>query len=262
MFIDTHTHLYLPEFDADRSQVVQTALDAGVCHLLLPNIDLSTIPLLHSMAARYPGCTSMAIGLHPTEVTPQWKDHLTAIGRRLLPEGHPYVAIGEIGLDLYWDDTLADLQMQALDRQLSLARSASLPVIIHCRKALPPMLEILEGHRDIRGVMHSFEGTVEDIEAVRSRADMYFGVNGIVTFKKSTVPALLPAIGINRILLETDSPYLSPSPYRGTRNDSSRIPIIARAVADTLTLPLDEVARATTANACSLFNLPVDSSAT
>lgn len=254
MLIDTHTHLYGEEFDADRDTVVGNIISSGVGHLILPNIDEASLPRMKAMAQTYPGITSMAIGLHPTEVGPDWA---AAVDRLMaeLSDTHPYVAIGEIGMDLYWDDTHGEEQMHALDRQLGVACSRNLPVIIHCRKALAPTLEVLEGHPGVRGVMHSFEGTPADVEAVRKRADMYFGVNGIVTFKKSTVPALLPVIGIGRILLETDSPYLAPVPYRGKRNDSSNLPLIAQSVAATLGLTLAEVEQATTHSARALFNL-------
>lgn len=253
--IDTHTHLYLPEFDADRAEVMHRITTSGVCHLVLPNIDETSLPAMKRMAAEHPGITSMAIGLHPTEVDDRWSERLDTILAELQSSA-PYVAIGEIGMDLYWDTTYREEQMQALDRQLARAVELDLPVIIHCRKALDPTLEVMESYPTLRGVMHSFEGTPADIDAVRRRADMYFGVNGIVTFKKSSVPALLPEIGIHRILLETDSPYLAPVPHRGKRNDSSLLPLIAEAISHRLTLTLDEVATATSSSARALFAIP------
>lgn len=254
MLIDTHTHLYLPEFDADRPEVVERVKGAGVEHIVLPNIDEQSLPAMKAMAAAYPQFASMAVGLHPTEVKDGWNDTLAAILAELNGPDK-YVAIGEIGMDLYWDATYRDAQMQVLDRQLAEACRRDLPVIIHCRKALEPTLEVMEAYPALRGVMHSFEGTPEDVEAVRRRADMHFGVNGIVTFKKSAVPALLPAVGLDRLLLETDSPYLAPVPHRGKRNDSSLLPLVAESVASHLGLPVEEVAAATTASARRLFNI-------
>lgn len=253
--IDTHTHLYLEEFDADRSEAVQRALAAGVSHLVLPNVDLTTIEPMHRLHDEFADVTSMAMGFHPTEVNADFRQSLDEVechfGERR------YVAVGEIGIDLYWDATYRREQMQALYTQLHWAREMNLPVIIHCREGLSTILEVFDAFEGElpQGVFHSFTGTVDDVAEIRRRGDFYFGINGIVTFKKSTIPQLLPAVGLERLLLETDSPYLAPVPNRGRRNESANIPYICACIAQWLGVSNQEVSDATDANACRLFGL-------
>lgn len=258
MIIDTHTHLYAEEFAKDgAAEAVDRALEAGVGHMILPNIDLASISPMMSLHSSRPDVTSMAMGLHPTEIKEGWKEDLEAIGERLFSSPEAWVAVGEIGMDLYWDRTFESQQMKALDEQLGWARKLSLPVIIHCREALEPILEVISGHSGITGVFHSFSGSAADVETIRKKAgDIYFGINGIVTFKKSSLPQSLPEIGLDRILLETDSPYLAPLPVRGRRNESAYIVHTAAAVAAALGKTPLETAEATTGNARALFNLP------
>ena len=253
--IDTHTHLYLEEFDADRSEAVQRALDAGVSHLILPNVDLTTIEPMHRLHDEFADVTSMAMGFHPTEVNADFKHSLAEVERHF-GERH-YVAVGEIGIDLYWDATYRREQMQALDTQMHWASELHLPVIIHCREGLSTILEVFDAFEGElpQGVFHSFTGTVDDVAEIRRRGDFYFGINGIVTFKKSTIPQLLPAVGLERLLLETDSPYLAPVPNRGRRNESANIPYICACIAQWLGVSNQEVSDATDANARRLFGL-------
>lgn len=252
--IDTHTHLYLPEFDADRDEAVSRALEAGITTMILPNVDLGTIAPMKSLAARYPDNMRMAMGLHPTEVGPSWRDDLSVTEAELASGG--YVAVGEIGIDLYWDKTYESQQMQAFERQVATAVNKNLPVIIHCREGLPQALEVLSGFGDkVRGVFHSFGGSTADIDLVRRVGDYYFGINGIVTFKNSTLRSVLPAIGADRLLLETDAPYLSPVPHRGKRNETAHMVHTAATVADSLGIPLDALGEVTTSNARTLFGL-------
>lgn len=254
--IDSHSHIYSAEFDADRDQVVRRAREAGVTHVILPNENLASLERLAAMHERWPGYVSMTIGLHPEEIGPDYEHELEAMHSKLLAAAAcRYVAVGEIGIDLYWDASRRDEQMQALDTQLHWCKEAGIPFIMHCRKGLDECLAVLDnfGEPLPRGVFHSFTGTVAQVEAVRRRGDFYFGVNGIVTFKKSDVPALLPVIGLERILLETDSPYLAPVPKRGTRNESCNIPLVAACVARHLGVSVDEVERATDAGARDLF---------
>lgn len=257
--IDTHTHLYLPEFNTEESpdgsaEAVDRAVKAGVSHIILPNVDLTTIDPMNELHAARPEVTSMAIGLHPTEIGQSWRDDLEKTFSE--PDvKDKYVAIGEIGMDLYWDKTYEDAQMQALDAQMRRAEELQLPVIIHCREALGQTLEVLQDYPHARGVMHSFRGTEADVESVRHVVDFYFGINGIVTFKNSKLKYTLPAIGTERLLLETDSPYLAPVPHRGKRNESAFLIHTAEHIACALQLTVGEIDRLTTDNAISLFNL-------
>ena len=253
-FVDTHTHLYLPEFDGENPDAVTRAIEAGVDRMIFPNVDLTSVGPLSGLASRYPGNVYMAMGLHPTEVKEDWRDVLSEIGD-ILGDGRKYVAVGEIGVDLYWDKTFVDAQMQVFEKQVNDAVRLGLPVIIHCREGLDQTLEVLRGIRDVRAVFHSFGGTERDVEAIRKTGDFYFGINGVVTFKNSGLREVLPAIGIDRILLETDSPYLSPVPYRGKRNESARIPLIAGHIASLLDMEVDTVADVTTANAEAMFDI-------
>lgn len=253
--IDTHTHIYLEEFDADRTEVMQRALDSGVRHMLLPNVDLTTIEPMHRLHDAFSHCTSMAMGFHPTEVNSDYRAALASVERQFA--SHPYVAVGEIGIDLYWDKTFVKEQLEAFDTQCHWAVEMNLPVIIHCREALEQVLQVFDHFSGPlpRGVFHSFTGTPDDVAAIRRRGDFYFGINGIVTFKKSTLPAILPVIGIDRLLLETDSPYLAPVPNRGKRNESANIPHIAACIASHLGMSVGEVSVATDANAHNLFGI-------
>lgn len=257
MLIDTHTHLYLPEFDIDGGgeAAVRRALDAGVEHMIFPNVDLTSIEPMRLLHAKFPESTSMAMGLHPTEVGESWRDDLAQVEEELRSHRHDYVAVGEIGIDLYWDKTFAEQQMQVLERQMQWAQEMNLPVIIHCREGLDQTLEVLQGFGSSRGVMHSFGGTPEDVERIRSVVDYHFGINGIVTFKNSKLRDTLPAITLDRLLLETDSPYLAPVPHRGKRNESAYIVATASVVAQALGVAPHDVAAATSANARGLFGI-------
>ena len=257
MLIDTHTHLYLPEFDIDGGgeAAVRRALDAGVEHMIFPNVDLTSIEPMRLLHAKFPESTSMAMGLHPTEVGESWRDDLAQVEEELRSHRHDYVAVGEIGIDLYWDKTFAEQQMQVLERQMQWAQEMNLPVIIHCREGLNQTLEVLQGFGSSRGVMHSFGGTPEDVERIRSVVDYHFGINGIVTFKNSKLRDTLPAITLDRLLLETDSPYLAPVPHRGKRNESAYIVSTASVVAQALGVAPQDVAAATSANARGLFGI-------
>lgn len=275
--IDSHTHLYCDEFLTEEQprhpkkgtvlpppaptprggeEAVQRALEAGVSHLVFPANALYEIEPMKRLAARFPGKISMAMGLHPTELTDDPDAALDIIEKEFATNPGVYRAVGEIGIDLYWEPENRDRQMRAFDRQCRLALRLGLPVIIHCRDGLDEVLEVLQGLPAVpQGVFHSFGGTVEDVARIRQTGDFHFGINGILTFKNSTLPAVLPSIGIDRILLETDSPYLAPVPYRGRRNQSAYLPAIAAAVAAALSLPLETVAAKTAANTRRLFNL-------
>lgn len=251
MLIDTHTHLYLPDFEEGGEAVVNRAIEAGVGKMVFPNVDLTTIEPMRELASKYPQ-VKMAMGLHPTEVTSNWLSDLQVIEKEINKHRKDYVAIGEIGIDLYWDKTFRAEQIEVFDRQCALAEKLGLPIIIHCREGLDEVLSVVSNHK-LQGVFHSFGGTAEDVRRIRRTGDWYFGINGVVTFKNSGLKDVLPEIGIDRILLETDSPYLTPVPHRGKRNESSYLPYIADFIAKTLDEP--DVALITTANAERLFGI-------
>lgn len=254
MITDTHTHLYLSDFAPENEAVVERAIAAGVEKMIFPNVDGSTVKPMMELAAKFSGTVFTALGLHPTEVKESWKDDLATMCDFIRDNQEKIVAVGEIGMDLYWDKTFATEQAEVFATQASLAAELGLPVIIHCREALEATLEVLKSLPKMpRGVFHSFGGTVSDVEAIRSAGDFYFGINGVVTFKNSRLSEVLPAIGIDRILLETDSPYLTPVPHRGKRNESAYIVHVADAVARTLNISREAVERITTENANSLF---------
>ena len=251
--LDSHSHIYSHEFDDDRDLVIARAREVGVRHIVLPNENLESVPRLVATRDAYPGYISIALGLHPEDVDAGYEAVLAAM-RPLLDEHQP-VAVGEIGIDLYWDATWRDQQMAALDTQLHWCRKRDLPFIIHCREALDEILWVLDNFDDTlpRGVFHSFTGSVDDVERIRRRGDFYFGVNGIVTFKKSAVKEILPVVGLDRLLLETDSPYLAPVPHRGKRNESAFIPHICAFVASQLGVSPEVVSQATDRNVTDLF---------
>ena len=252
--IDTHTHIYLEEFDADRDAVMQRARQSGVTHLVLPNVDLSTIEPMLALHSAYPDYTSVAMGLHPTEVNDNYLSDLD-LTLSHLDDTH-IVAIGEVGIDLYWDSTFRTQQMDALTVQVQWALDRNLPLIIHCRNGLDEILNVFSNFHSLPPtVFHSFTGIPQDVRRIRSIGDFFFGINGIVTFKKSSLPDALPEIGIDRILLETDSPYLAPVPNRGKRNESANIPFICNAIASHLSLSPDEVSARTDNNASTLFDI-------
>lgn len=255
--IDSHSHIYCDAFDEDRHAVIMRARGAGVRHIVLPNENLESVTRLAAMRDSYPDYVSMTVGLHPEDV----HDDYMAVLEQMRPmlDLYPVVAIGEIGIDLYWDKTWREQQRAALDIQLHWCHERDLPFIIHCRDGLDDILDVMD-HLDCpvpRGVFHSFTGTPGEVERIRERGDFYFGVNGIVTFKKSAVPQLLPVIGLERLLLETDSPYLAPVPNRGKRNESANIPHICSFVAQALGVTPEEVSRTTDRNATTLFGLSI-----
>ncbi len=254
MIIDTHTHLYLPEFGDKPETAVDSAVSAGVGMMIFPNVDLTTVKPMRDLHASRPEVTRMAMGLHPTEVNENYKETLARIFTLFNDAPDDYIAIGEVGIDLYWDKTFEQQQMDVFEQQARLAADRSLPLIIHCRDGLDRALEVLDGLSvKPQGVFHSFGGTPEDVERIRRTGDFYFGINGIVTFKNSKLDRSLDAIGSDRLLLETDAPYLAPVPFRGRCNRSEYIiHTAAHIAAKTGRSPL-EVHEITTANALCLF---------
>lgn len=253
--IDTHTHLYFPEYGDEITDVMRMSLDAGVSHFILPNVDLESVRQIKDLNRRFPDITYKAIGLHPTEVREDWEQVVDYMEKEILND--KYIAVGEIGIDLYWDKTFETQQKDAFARQLEMAQENGLPVIIHCRNAVEETLEVLNKVKPtVPMVFHSFTGNKEDIEKIRESFDPYFGINGVVTYKNAPeLREALPVIGLDRIVLETDAPFLTPVPHRGKRNDSSYLGHIRDKIAETLQVSPQEVDQITDRNARNLFNI-------
>ena len=254
--VDTHCHLYDEAFDVDRREAVQRAVAAGVDTMLLPGIDNASHSRQEALVAEYPQYFRQMMGLHPTSVTDDFEPELAIVQEKLFSPAAGYVGVGEIGLDLYWDKTYYEQQREVLKRQMLWARDLGLPVCLHVRKAYNELFGLL---RDLNfgtfsGVMHCFGGSVQ--EAHRAvEMGFHIGIGGVVTFKNATLAAVAAAVPLERILLETDAPYLAPVPYRGKRNESAYIPIIAAKIAEVRGTSVDEVTAVTTASAQSLFRL-------
>ncbi|MDA0729108.1 MAG: TatD family hydrolase [Bacteroidetes bacterium] len=258
--VDTHTHLYQPAFDADRRDAMARCEGAGVDLLLLPNIDVESIPRVRDMLAKWPDRCRGMMGLHPCHVDADWRDALGGIEAALdtpFPDS-PWVAIGEIGLDLHWAATTLPWQIEALKVQLEWAKQRALPAVIHVRNAFPELFEVMDEVVDDRltGVIHCFTGGVEEARQAMKYPGWMIGIGGVSTYKNGGLDKVLLEVSLDRIVLETDSPYLAPVPFRGKRNESSHVRIVAQRVAEILGLELDEVAHRTTQNAVRLFNLP------
>ena len=256
--IDTHTHLYLDDYLPDKCAVVDRALAAGVEMMILPGVDANSIDPMRELHTLRPEATAMCAGLHPTEVKEDRCDHLTRIERELCDHTADYVAVGEVGLDLYWEQDKLPWQLEALEAQLELADRLNLPIIVHCRSALSQMLDVVRSRRGHlpQMVFHCFGGTEKDVDAIRCELDEpLFGIGGVVTFKKSTLPDVLPRIGINHIVLETDAPWLAPVPHRGKINESSFLPHIAERIAIALNITPEQVDAITGHTARECFHL-------
>jgi hydrolase, TatD family len=252
--IDTHTHLYLPEFDSDRDEMVNRAVSRGVVKLLLPNIDLKSVDAMLSAADRYKNICYPMTGLHPTSVMKDFKAQIKELERIYLLR--KFIAIGEIGIDLYWDKTFLKEQMEAFRQQVEFAISSGLPVVVHSRDAFPEVFSVLDefAGRKLTGVFHAFSGTIHDAEKAVGMGFM-LGIGGPVTFKNSRLDKIVEEAGPGNIILETDSPYLAPVPFRGKRNESSYICIINKKIADIFRISEEESARMTFENSCRLFNI-------
>ncbi len=253
-FIDTHTHIYLEQFDADRADSISLANAAGVDRLLMPNVDASTIEAMMQVAGDYPGRCLPMMALHPTSVKQDYRRQLDEISDWFDREN--FVAVGETGIDLYWDKTHFNEQIVSFQEHIGLAIKYNLPLVIHSRKSLNEIFMVLRDYQGegLRGVFHCFPGNVPDaIKAIE--LGFMLGIGGVVTYKNSTMARVVEAVGLDHIVLETDAPYLPPVPHRGKRNESAWIPIIAEKIAELLKVSTDRVATATTANAVKLFGL-------
>ena len=258
--IDTHSHLYDPEFDEDREEAFARAAEAGVGRLLLPAIDSESHDRLFDLCRQHPQRCVPMIGLHPTSVNdnPRWQEELELVEQLLAapPEGIPsFCAIGEIGLDFYWSRDFREQQTEAFHRQIELALQYDLPIAVHTRNAWPETVALMREYagRGLRGVFHAYSDTLETYRELRSLGDFRFGIGGVVTFKKSLLAAIVPEMELDDLVLETDCPYLTPVPYRGQRNESGYIPYICNKIAALKGTTPEEVAAATTRNARRMF---------
>ena len=252
--LDTHTHIYDHQFSLDRNEAVQRALDAGVEMMLLPNVDASTIAPMLELHEQYPDCTRVMMGLQPEEVKEDYKEVLATMEKEL--ERGIYVGVGEVGLDFYWDATFEKQQLDAFETQLDWAKQLGLPLSIHCRNAFDKMVKILEKKQDggLRGIMHCFTGTEEEAK-VYIDLGFHLGLGGVTTYKNCGVKDYLPNLPLDRIVLETDAPYLAPVPCRGKRNEPAFLVHTAQRMTDVLQMSLDDFAEAATTNAKVLFGL-------
>ncbi len=255
MLIDTHTHLYSSQFDADRDEVIQRALNTGVEKLLLPNVDHGSIEGMFALEQKYPGVCYPMMGLHPCSVTENWEKELEILKAWI--DKRPFIAIGEIGMDLYWDKTFQKQQEEAFITQINWAKELQIPIVIHARDSFPEIYAILDQHNDerLKGVFHCFSGEERDVQKILSYGGFSFGIGGVVTYKKSTLPEVVKFIPLPKLLLETDSPYLAPTPFRGKRNESAYLTAIASKISDIFAISEQEIGRITSENARQLFSI-------
>jgi TatD DNase family protein len=253
MYIDTHTHLYHKQFDQDRKEMMRRAMNSGVHKLFLPNIDITSVEALHAMCDEYPESCFPMMGLHPCSVGEDPSRDLAEV-ERLLSTGR-YWAVGEIGIDLYWDKTWLAQQQEAFRQQVRWAKELALPVVIHCRQSFEETMAIVEeeNDEDLTGVFHCFTGTEEDARRIMALGGFKLGIGGVITYPKSGLAETMSKVGAAHCVLETDAPYLAPVPFRGKRNESSYIPHIAEILANAVGLSVAEVEHITTANAEQLF---------
>ncbi len=253
-FIDTHSHLYDAAYEGDGAGAVRRALEAGVTRIVMPDIDSSVRGAMFDLCDAFPGVAFPCIGLHPTEVKENWRDELGALSAC---SGRKVCAVGETGLDLHWDGAFLDAQIEAFRFQAELALKLDLPLIIHSRDATKQTFDVLEGFRGrgLRGVFHAYSGSAETFREMERYGDWFVGIGGVLTFKKASIAETVKHIPLERIVLETDSPYLAPAPHRGTRNESAYIPVIAEKLAELKGVAVGEVARVTTEGAEKLFGI-------
>ncbi len=254
MLTDTHTHLYSDHFNEDLSLVMQRAFDSGVKRLFIPAIDSATTEAMYSLEKQYPDNVFLMMGLHPTSVKSNFEQELEHV-KREFSKRH-FFAVGEIGIDLYWDKSNLENQEKAFKIQIQLAKKYKLPIVIHCRDAFDEIFKILESENDddLFGIFHCFTGTEEQANKAIS-FNMKLGIGGVVTFKNSKIDTFLNKIDIKNIVLETDSPYLSPVPYRGKRNESSYLPLICKKLAEIYQLSEEEISLITTQNSKDVFGI-------
>lgn len=255
MWIDTHTHQYFDQFDEDREAAMQRAFDRGVNTFFLPNVDSKSIERLLGLESRYPDKVFAMMGLHPCSVKDDYEEELRVVESWL--NRRDFCAIGEIGIDLYWDKTHFEEQKKAFLTQVGWAKERGKPIVIHCRESMDIVLELLQPEKDerLRGIFHCFTGTMEQAQAVMDLG-FYLGIGGVLTYKNAGLDKVMESVPLDRVVLETDSPFLAPAPYRGQRNESAYIPIIGARLADIKGVAVEEIALKTSANAQKIFGYP------
>ena len=251
-YIETHAHIYSSKFDSDRDQVIQDIREAGIERVYMPNVDVETIPAMLDCEEKYPGLCIPMMGLHPCDVKEDFHEQLAIMEDWL--NRRQFAAVGEIGLDLYWDKTFFEQQKEALRIQINWAKEKDLPIVLHCRDSMDETIAIVKEEHDgnLKGIFHCFTG---DADQARQIINMGFllGIGGVATFKNGGLDKVLPEISIDHLVLETDAPYLAPVPYRGKRNSPAYLPIIAEKIGDYLQISKEEVALKTKQNALNLF---------
>ena len=254
-FIDTHSHLYDEAFSSEEDVAVARAIEANVIKMILPDIDASTREAMFTLAERHPNILFPTLGLHPTSVSHNWKEEMDSVEKSL--GKNKIYAIGEIGIDCYWSKEYLEQQKEVFRVQLEIAHKLDLPIIIHSRESTELIINILKEyqHVPLRGVFHAYSGSIETYHELQKLGDWYIGIGGVLTYKKASIAETVKNIPLERIVLETDSPYLTPVPHRGKRNESSYIPHIAEKLAHQKETNIEEVAEITTANAKRLFRI-------
>lgn len=255
--IDTHSHIYSHEFDLDRDELITRAKNIGISEILLPNVDLESINPLLNTVEKYPDFCYPMMGIHPTSISNDWIKDLDIIEKHLKYDKTKYIAVGEIGIDLYWDKTYQLEQIKAFETQLQWATELNLPASVHSRESYNEVIESINkfSNQNLRGVIHSFTGSQEDLNKIKKLESFYIGINGVVTYKNSNLREILKTFPIERIILETDAPYLPPVPYRGKRNEPAYLEFIIKELTEIYKLTPEKIAETTTKNARNLFNL-------
>ncbi|MCZ4317904.1 TatD family hydrolase [Aequorivita viscosa] len=254
MLTDTHTHLYSDAFAEDRNKMMQRAFDAGIKRFFIPAIDSGYTEAMYDLEKQYPEHVYLMMGLHPTSVKENFEEELAHVEEQF--KNRSFYAVGEIGIDLYWDTSTLEIQKQAFKRQIQLAKKHKLPIVIHCRDAFDEIFEVLETEKsnDLFGIFHCFTGTIEQAERAIS-FNMKLGIGGVVTFKNGKIDKFLNEIPLKHIVLETDSPYLAPVPFRGKRNESSYLALVCKKLSEIYDVPEAEIAKITTDNSKAIFGI-------
>ena len=252
-WVDTHAHIYAEEFDVDREDMIQRSRDTDVAKIFMPNVDHTTIDKMLDLESRWEGCYPM-MGLHPCSVKKGFERELYLVEQWLAKR--KFCAVGEIGTDLYWDKTFWEQQCEAFEIQVTWAKKLDIPVVIHCRESLDQTIALVEKLQDgnLTGIFHCFGGSIEQAERI-TRLNFYLGIGGVATFKKGGLDLVLKEVPPDRIVLETDSPYLAPVPHRGKRNEPAYIPLIAQKAADIMDITAEQLQEKTTVNALKIFEI-------